>query len=288
MGARARFATYSALLVLSASLLVACTQPAAEPAAPAPSGGMMGGSGGGDMASGVIAAAANASITVGATPATSRGIPIDRVLAPADGWLVVRSLSEPGAVLGRVAVSAGETHAVIVPVSTLDGPRVRVSLLVDRGIRGEFGFDPNLPERNTDKPVFADELPVEALVDIPAYGVTASPNSVLILVEDQRIGPDGLNVRYLLAPGPYWICVNVIEDGLPGRRIGLLGRGGGESQEVYVPLEVPSVKGKLLVTLFADEGTRDRFDYDPTDPLGSKDRPYLSAGIQVSQVIIAR
>lgn len=240
------------------------------------------------MASGVIAAARNASITVGATPATSRGITIDRVLAPSDGWLVVRSDYQPGSVLGTVAVRAGETRAVTLPFTTLDGPRVRVALHVDRGVRGTFGFLPALPERNTDKPVFAEGLPIEATVEIPGYGVTAAPNSVLILVSDQKIGPEGLSVSYLLAPGPCWISVNLVENGLPGRRIGLTARGAGESQEIHIPLDVGSVKGELLVTVFADRGLPNRFDYDPRDPLGSPDRPYLSAGVPVSQKVVAK
>lgn len=279
----------ASLLLLSATLLASCA--VAAPEAPPPGSsdsGMMGGSAGEGMASGVIAAASNASITVGTRPATSAGIVVGRVLAPSDGWIVVRSVSTPEAVLGRAPVKAGETRDATVRLDRLDGPAVRVALHVDRGVRGKFDFDPILTERNMDKAVFADSAPIERTVQVSGYGVEASPNSVLILVSDQSAAIGGITVRYLLTPRPSWVCVNLVEGGLPARRIGLVSRSAGEWQEFLVPLDARSPRGEVLVTVVADDGVPGRFEYDERDPLGSADRPLLSAGVVVSQRIALR
>jgi len=160
----------------------------------------------------------------------------------------------------------------------------RSALHVDRGVRGAFDYDAVVPERSMDKPVFADSLAIEGSVEVPGYGVEASPNSVLILVSDQTVVRGGLKVSYLLVPGPSWVCVNVVEDGVLGRRVALVSRQAGESQEITVP--VPrNLKGPVAVTVFADRGVAGTFEYDASDPLGSADRPYLSAGVTVSQRI---
>lgn len=277
-----------AALLLGMALLAACAAPAPEVPAPGSGdAGMMGGGSGADMASGVIAAASNASITLGAYSVSRGGLAVERVLAPADGWIVVRSVTSPGAVLGRVPVEAGESRDITVPLTIIDGSAVRVALHVDRGVRGAFDYDAILPERSMDKPVFADSRPIERTVAVPGYGVEAPPNSALILVSDQTVTLGVLRVRYLLVPGPSWVCVNLVEDGLPGRRIGLVSRQAGESQEITVPLARDS-QGLVEVTVFADRGTVGQFDYDRNDPLGSQDRPYLSAGVVVSQRVLLK
>jgi hypothetical protein len=253
-----------------------------------PAGGMGMGGSGSAMVSGVVAASGSATLAPGAVADASGALTIPRVVSPGSAWIVVRSASAPGGVLGAALVPAGESRDVKVRLATLDGARVRIALHADRGTPGVFEFDPASPERSLDKPVYVDNLPIEREAAIGGYAVEAVPNSVLLMVEDQRSPVGALRVRYLLLPGPAWISVNLVEKGLPGRRVGLLARPAGESQEIDVPLDAPAGPGGLAVTVFADRGRIGTFEYDAADPLGSTDRPYSSAGVVATQRIRIR
>ena len=250
---------------------------------------MMGGSQGesAGMLGGAVAAPKSASLELAKNPSTSDGVIVSRVLAPADGWVVVRSATAPGAVLGKTWVPKGPSRDVVVKLTAADGADVRVALHVDQGTRRRFEFDPVRPESTLDKPVTVEGKPVEQRLALTAYGVEAVANSVLLLAEDQPATGGKLTVRYLLLPGPAWISVNRIEGGLPGKRIGLLSRPAGESQEISVPLENTNA-GEVAVTVFADRGTPGVFDFSPSNPQGSADQPYKSAGVVVSKRITNR
>jgi hypothetical protein len=98
---------------------------------------------------------------------------VDRVLAPADSWVVVsggiRSRVPGGstgasaapevvewAIIGIAHVRAGETRDVVVPLEPFArrGPQVRVSLYADRGTPGRFDFDMRRFQESLDKPYF--------------------------------------------------------------------------------------------------------------------------------------
>jgi hypothetical protein len=247
-----------------------------------------GGGDGGVMAAAVVAEARDATMTLGPVATSPRGVVVQRVVAPRDGWLVVRSNTAPGVVLGQARVRKGTNEGVLVPLTAADGVRARLALHVDRGVPGTFEFEPKRLGRAMDGPVYAARRPVELPLFLEGYGADVEANSVLILVEDQRIANDELLVSYFITPGPSWISVNELEDGLPGRRIGLARMGAGEVQQVRVPLDRRPTTKQLVVTAHADRGVPGRFEYETGDPLGSVDQPHRSANVIVSEQITVK
>lgn len=246
------------------------------------------GDGGTGMAAGVIASPDNAAIEMTATHVASGGIVVKRVVAPADGWLVLRSTVPPGAVMGATHVAQGESRNVVIKVKAAEQARARVALHVDSSKSGQLEFNPARPAASPDKPVIAGGIPVERVVVLRNYGKSVDAISTMLLVQDQTLSSGTARMKYVLLPGPSWISVNLIENGLPGEQIGLMRRGAGESQELLIPLNRTGVTGEVVVTLFADDGVVGRFDYRPDDPLGSRDQPYKAAGVVVSQRVRAR
>ena len=109
-------------------------------------------------------------------------------------------------------------------------------------------------------------------------------NSALLMVEDQPAGARALEVAYLLVPGPSWIAVHTITDGLPGKLLGRTKREGGEYQRILIPLDAKTTPGQVDVTVYQDGGTPGQFEFDVANPLGSLDQPYRSAG----EIVIKR
>jgi hypothetical protein len=223
-------------------------------------------------------------MTLGPGVSGARGITVNQGLAPTDGWLVVRSATPPGSVLGKTKVPKGLSRDVAVRLDAADNTDVRVALHVDQGVRGVFEFDPKQPTTTLDKPVVVGGKPIEAPVVLQEYGVEAGANNVLILVEDQTVQNETLKINYLLTPTPAWISVNLAENGLPGRQVGLVLRPAGEYQQVSIPIEGAGPR-QLLVTVMADRGRRGVFEFSVGDPLGSVDQPFKSAGVVVSHQI---
>jgi hypothetical protein len=273
---------------LAAALLLAvtvgcagCAAPAPDPVEGVPAMGMGGDAGAGGMAAGVIAASRDVSMSTPVFRPASGTIELSRVLAPADGWIVVRSTVQPGGVLGSARVAAGENTDVVVRLGAVDGRQVRVALFVDRGVRGEFEFDPERPGAAFDKPVSVDGATVESPLVLSGWGVETNPNNVLVMLEDQRAGST-LDVSYLLLPGPSWIEVRRLEKGVPTARLGLLLRPSGESHRVAVPLDGARSGDEIIVTILADRGTLGSFEAGQGSPLLGADQPWVSAGVVAS------
>jgi hypothetical protein len=249
---------------------------------------MMGdGSAAGGMQSGAVAAVGSATMTAPVYDPDAGAITIARVLAPSDGWVVARSVTSSGTVLGSVAVLSGENRDVVLRPRFVTGVRVRVALFVDRGVRGTFEFDAARGEAAPDKPVTIDGVPVETVVTLAGWGAEANPGAAALLVEDQKAGPS-LEVNYLLVPAPSWVEVRRIEKGVPGVRLGLLLRPAGEFQRFAVPLEGSRSGDQLLVTVLADRGTPGTLDPAADDPLRALDQPWVSAGTILSQAVRLR
>jgi len=273
--------------ILACTVLVGCSSAAPADEGAQAGGGMGTGMGGGEgvgMLAGAVAASRNASMSLGSSASTSQGVQVATVLAPSDGWLVVRSATSPGGVLGKTWVPKGQSRSVLVKLDAADGADVRVALHVDQGARQEFEFDPARPELSLDKPIVVERQPLEQPLSLTGYGVEAMANSVLMLVEDQSIKSGTLTVRYLILPGPAWISVNLLEDGVPGRQVGLALRPAGESQEVSVAVEAVA-PAELVVSVLADRGAQGVFEFNGSDPLNSLDQPFKSAGVAVSHRI---
>ncbi len=275
-------------LTATGCLCAALAGCAATPAAGGQPAGM-GMSGSGDnLMFGVVASSADATIQVDASALGARGLVVPRVVAPDDGWIVVHSTVPPAGVLGSARVQRGVNTDVRIPITAADGTWVTVSLHIDRGTRGVLELDLQRPERSLDRQVFSDGLPVATLVELEDYGVEVLPNSAIVKVEEQKAGVGALRVSYLLVPKPAWIVVQLLRDGVPAERIGALSASAGEWQQLEVPLERPLESGTLVVTVYGDRGTPGRLDVVDADPLSSPDRPFVSAGVAVSQRVTVR
>jgi hypothetical protein len=239
------------------------------------------------MGSGVIAASRDASMSVPVFRPGSGTIEVASVLAPTDGWLVVRSTAPTSGVLGFTAVRKGENRDVVVPLKAIDGRQVRVQLFSDRGERGSLEFDPTRPSSALDKPILVGGAPVGFPLTLTGWGAAAIPNSVLLLVEDQKAGPT-LEINYLLVPAQSWIEVGRVVKGIPSQRIGLLMRPAGEFQRLQVPIQGARPNQELVVTVFADKGVLGRFEPGTDNPLLGVDQPWVSAGVIASQRIRLR
>jgi hypothetical protein len=285
-----RVAARKSLVVALCVCALACAgcAPAASAPAVGPSdSGMGGGVSTGAMADGVIAASRNASMTAPVLDIDAGTVNVPRVLAPDDGWIVVRSAEPSGGVLGSAPVRSGENRDVAVKLTSLNSRRLRVGLLVDRGVRGTLEFDPAQPAFALDKPVLVDGSPVDFPLMLTGWGVDADPNSVLLMVEDQPAA-SVLEVAYLLLPAPSWIEVRRVEKGLATQRLGLLLRAAGEYHRVVIPLENARQNDEVLITVLADSGRSGELEVAANDPLHSVDQPWVSAGVVVSQSIRLR
>jgi hypothetical protein len=287
MGVVARRSSAAGLLVALALASAGCAAATTAPKDSAPRMGMGGGSASGGMASGVIAMARDASMSAPIFDAAAGTIDISRVLAPDDGWVVVRSAASAGGVLGYAPVSRGENRGVAVRLRTVEGRRVRVALFVDRGVRGTLEFDPTVPEVAFDKPVYVEGAPVESALTLLGWGADTDPNTALVMVEDQKAGAT-LDVAYLLVPTQSWIEVRRIEKDVPTRRLGILLRSAGEYHRVAVPIQETAPGDELLVTVLADRGTLGLFEPSTDEPMRAIDQPWVSAGVVVSQRIRLR
>ena len=198
-------------------LVAGCSSAGSERPQASATGGMGLGGSAGAMASGAVASAKDAGLSVKPGASTKRGITVAEVRAPADGWVVVRSLTLPGAVLGSTWVPKGLSRDVAVGLTAADGANVRISLHVDPGQPKVLDYDPAKPERSADKPVVVNRAALEEQLVLDALGAEVVPNAALIKVEDQAV-KEGVKttVDYLLLPGASWISVNAVEDGLPG------------------------------------------------------------------------
>jgi hypothetical protein len=278
--------------MLVASVLIGgcAANPAAPPAKAPGSGGMGGGMSAAPsddgMAQGVVADSDRASIDIGSSSrVSSEGVLVARVVAPSDGWVVVDSALGAGRPLGITWVPEGESREVLVKLTAANAPRAVVSLHVDRGKARVWEYDPLRPGPSRDARVLVDRTPVAVALELSSYGSEVLANSALVRVEDQPAGRRAITVAYLLVPGPSWVSVMALKDGLPSKVLGKTWRAAGEYQQIEVPLDEPSSPGEIDVTVHLDAGIPRRFEFNPADPLGSTDQPLRSAGEIVSKRI---
>ncbi len=286
----------AAAIAISGSLaLTGCTSRDASGASATPAGSagggdpMMGGAAGtdGGMVSGVIAAPEYASIKVAASVDTSGQVTIEEVVAPADGWIVARSIRSPGWVLGSTKVKRGRNTDVPLKLDRLDSAAVRLALHVDRGARGTLEFDPKRPERSRDKPVVAGGKPVEKSVSLATAGHRAPPHDTSLLVDDQLGVEDALKIRQVYSVEPSWLVISTSENGFPGKQLGIVAVNG-EQFQLLIPLDSAPPGRNVVVTLHSDTGQQGVFEYRADDPLGSPDQPYRLADAYVTDIVRVR
>ncbi len=109
-------------------------------------------------------------------------------------------------------------------------------------------------------------LAVETAISLSGFGVDVLANSALVLAEDQPAGTRSVKVAYLLVPGPSWVSVIAIKDGLPAEVLGRMWRAAGEYQQIVVPLDDVSSPGEVVVTVHQDAGSPESLRIRPGRP----------------------
>jgi hypothetical protein len=102
---------------------------------------------------------------------------IDKVVAPGPSWVAVYLVADdgkPSALAGHVAVGAGETLGVTVPIAadmTLTD-KILVALHADLGAAGVFEYTPGDFSGSIDKPYAAGEAELSRAVLLRGYGMS--------------------------------------------------------------------------------------------------------------------
>jgi hypothetical protein len=121
--------------------------------------------------------------------------------------------------------------------------------------------------------------------DYMMVGVVVAAENVALEVEDQVGAENEIAVSRVLAPDDSWIVVHLDDDGMPGKRVGLLRVAEGESFDLTVPLDEPVTTPNVIVALHADRGDRGKFEFDMDEFMRSPDKPYFVDFEEVAVVV---
>ncbi|MFU8891277.1 MAG: hypothetical protein ACNA76_06430 [Anaerosomatales bacterium] len=125
--------------------------------------------------------------------------------------------------------------------------------------------------------------------DFMMVGVVVAGENVALEVEDQAGSGDSIAVSRVVAPDDSWLVVHLDDDGMPGKRVGLLRVEEGEHEGVIVNLDEPVTTPNVIVALHADRGQRGTFEFDMDAFMRSPDKPYfvdfeeVAAAVAVAQ-----
>lgn len=121
--------------------------------------------------------------------------------------------------------------------------------------------------------------------DYMMVGVVVAEENVALEVEDQIGAERAVEVSRVLAPDDSWIVVHLDEGGMPGKRVGLLRVGKGESRDLVVPLDERATTPDVIVALHADRGQRGVFEFDMDAFMHSPDKPYFVDFEEVAKAV---
>ncbi|MDF1542846.1 MAG: hypothetical protein RQ731_05460 [Anaerosomatales bacterium] len=121
--------------------------------------------------------------------------------------------------------------------------------------------------------------------DFMMVGVVVAGENVALAVEDQPGAADSIAVSRVLAPDDSWLVVHLDDDGMPGKRVGLLRVEEGESVDLVVPLDERVTSPDVIVALHADRGQRGTFEFDMDAFMRSPDKPYFVDFEEVAAVV---
>ncbi len=112
--------------------------------------------------------------------------------------------------------------------------------------------------------------------DYMMVGVIVAEDNVALEVEMDQMG-DGsmIEVSRVLAPDDSWLVVHLDDDGMPGKRIGLLAVPEGESRDLVIELDEPATTPSVIIALHADRGERGVFEFSMEKFRKSPDKPYF-------------
>lgn len=219
---------------------------------------------------------------VGATTSLT----IDRVVAPADGWIVVHKDADgsPGPRVGLKRVEAGTSTDVTVELDTeMLSEKVFVALHADNGNEEVFDFDMRDKLGSDDQPFFVDGEEVAIAIKVRSFGVPVEMMDASLQVVPQSINNATIQVARVVTPADAWVVVHLDNNGMPGKRVGLARVRAGESRLVAVQLDASMMfTDTLLVALHADRGEVDVFEFNTMDGVNSSDQPYFVGDMEVA------
>lgn len=234
---------------------------------------------------GLVADPSQAALEVDTAQTGSDTLVVKRVVAPCDCFLVVRPTSDGmGVVNGSVKIPKGESRNVEIPLENLATEDVKVALHADCAGDGVLDFDPNKPERSVDRPIFVDRVELASVVAVRQGGVVAPAEQLDLWVEDQPGAKGHITVRRAIVPGPSWLSVYLLEEnGLPGRRVGLVGLDKGEYWDMDVQLDPVTLTDWVVVSLHADRGVANSYEFMNMRPFDYPDQMYKLGGEPLSE-----
>lgn len=211
---------------------------------------------------------------------------VDRVVAPADGWIVVHKDEggAPGERVGLERIQKGESVDVDVELTseTLTG-NVFVAVHADRGQSEVFDFNMMDKLGSPDQPFFVDGEEVAVAVKVREFGVPTPAGTAAVEAMEQAVHNATVTVDRAVAPTDAWVVVHLDNHGMPGKRVGLASISAGESRNVVVQLDASvMLTEKLLVAIHADRSEADIFEFDMMDAVNSPDQPFFVDGAEVA------
>lgn len=213
---------------------------------------------------------------------------VARVVSPGPAWVLVQADmgdGTAGPTVGYAHVGRGVSNHVRVPVDGMGGlPQVAfVTLVADGGRQNVFEYDMNNMPASRDRPFIAGGASVSTTIPVATFGVNNTDFTAF--VDRARLEPSGDAVRVgtVMAPEPSWVVVSAARgSGKPDTILGKLRVPAGDTADLLVALDSAAPGQKLRVTLLADKGKPDVFEFDPADLRTSADKPYVTGGMTVS------
>lgn len=232
---------------------------------------------------------------------------IARVRTPVDGWVIVRADrgdGVPAELIGAAPVTAGENSNVAVATeASRDLPQGGfVSVVADRGARGEFEYTTGDPEdtfslggggggmmggateeatpsmaKPMDLPLVAGGAPVTAYFEITPFEAAyrlAEANIGTAFLDASGRAAEILGVD---APEESWVVIIQV-GGVAGDQNQVIGSApvpAGHTNRLSVPVSAVTEGSEISALLVADLGAQDVLEVDPVDPQRSVDAPYI-------------
>ena len=210
---------------------------------------------------------------------------VKRVLAPADGWVVVHADNDgmPGDRVGFAHVSKGENLDVKVALKGVTTEQVIVAVHADKGTPNQLDFDMMKKLESPDRPFFVSDKELAKEVVVRSFGVKADAGTAAIEVADQRGATNSITVDKALAPTAAWVVVHLNDNGMPGERVGATSIPAGDNRSVVVTLSPAAAQAdSLLVAVHADRGVLGTLEFNMKDKLASPDQPFFVSGNEVA------
>ncbi len=136
-------------------------------------------------------------VEVNDQPIKDGTVTVARVVATEPGWIVIHADKDgnPGPILGKTQVQAGENLNVVVAIDTANAtPRLHAMLHVDHGTAGTFEFPggPDVPVKVEGKVV---NVPFSVISVVPTTGGVSFPLALSLLLLGGIALIVGLGVR---------------------------------------------------------------------------------------------